>query len=180
MRIICSFLLKWPRIHGSSPLGIHFGRRKGIFVLCLSQPRSNLPWQPSSEVRKSLVPLFPLGQGPARPGPWHPLPPCVLSLAVSFPSHFKLSQWLESFNYSKALLASETSHMLFIFLECSPLIIHLFIYKNWPATTTSKKTFPTLPPSLVFARGTSDLLLFSHCYHLLLFLFVSSTGLWLS
>lgn len=55
-----------------------------------SQPRANLPRQPSSEDRESPVPPPPppLGQGPAGPGPWGSFPPrvltpgCVLSIAL--------------------------------------------------------------------------------------------------
>ena len=43
-------LSKWLQIDCGAPLGINFGRRKGIFICLLaSQPRLCLPQQPSSE-----------------------------------------------------------------------------------------------------------------------------------
>lgn len=59
-----------------------------------SQPRANLPRQPSSEDRESPVPPPPppLGQGPAGLAPGALSHPVSSRLAVSFPSHLKLSQ----------------------------------------------------------------------------------------
>lgn len=120
---------KWLQIDGSSPFGIHFGRRNGIVVVCLSSQMAlataTLGW-----IWATLVPLSSSLTKPFRTGPGHSLLPCPSCLALTFPSHFKLLQWLEFLNYSVPLHPSETLHMLLIFLECFLPVVSLFLFQN--------------------------------------------------
>ena len=79
--------------------------------------------------------------------------PAVSCWALPFPSHFKLLQRLQFFNFM-LYHTSETLYVLVIFLECLSPVVYLVdfsFFKIWPSPHYLQKAFLTLPLSLVFA-----------------------------
>ena len=79
--------------------------------------------------------------------------PAVSCWALPFPSHFKLLQRLQFFNFI-LYHNSYTLYELVIFLECLSPVVYLLdfsFFKIWPSPHYLQKAFLTLPPSLGFA-----------------------------
>lgn len=174
MKIISSFLSKWPQTDGSSRYT--FWKKKWNFC---SLPRNqdqtchgSLPVKTGN--RWSLFFLLHKALPDLAPGTH----PASSYLAVSFPSRFKLSQWLEFFNYSKSLHTSETLHVIYFSRMLSSK--HPPLHLSKPARYHRLQENCFVSTSIFGLCSWHLLLLFSRCYRLLLSTFVSSTGLWLS
>lgn len=168
-----NFFFKRLQMDGSSPLGIHFGRRNGNVVVCRSSQialgTATLRWRWTT-----LIPLSSSLTKPFRAGPGHSLLPCPLlpgfdlSISLQALAMTRVPQLLHA-----APSLWNIAHAIYFSRMLSPRGLPLPFSTLAPAITASKKHFfffLTLPPWPLLCCS------FTLCCRFFLFTLVSSIG----